>query len=137
MLDGSVGLLNDSSMSEPSFTGDVATKVADGATLLTVTVDVYVVTPPSLSRMRPPTARVPLSFVGHVVELPEPKPPNPAPQSNAYAKPAVVSAPDGSEAPVSESAIVSPSFTEAGAVKVAVGATLLTVIDNVRISLCP
>ena len=83
MLEGSVGLLNDSAISEPSFTGDVATNVADGATLLTVTEDVYVVTPPSLSRIRPPTARVPLSVVGHVVEFAELKPPNPAPQSNA------------------------------------------------------
>ena len=53
--------------------------------------------------------------------------PEPAPQSKAYWKPAVVSALDGSEAPVSERPIELPSLTEAGLLKVAVGATLFTV----------
>ena len=45
----------------------------DGATLWIATVAVYSVVPPSLSRIFPPTARLPLSVVG---QLPEFAPPN-------------------------------------------------------------
>ena len=55
----------------------------------------------------------------------------PAPQSNAYWKPAVVSALDGSVGPVSERLMLDPSLTDAGALKVAVGGTLLTVTEAV------
>ena len=97
-LDGSVGLLNDSPMSEPSLTGEFAVNVAEGATLSIVTVAPYSVTPPSLSRILAPTARVPLSFVEQVAVLVAPNPPKPppSPQSNAYSKPASVSTLDGS-----------------------------------------
>ena len=50
----------------PSLTGPSLPKVAVGATLLTVTVPVYSVTPLSLSRILPLTERVPLSLVGQV-----------------------------------------------------------------------
>src|SRR5205085_8899710 len=75
------------------------------------------------------TVRRSLSVVVQLVE-PEPiKPPQPkpSPQSNAYWKPAAVSAEDGSSGLVSERPIGEPSFTELGALKVAVGATLFTV----------
>ena len=49
--------------------------VTAGATFLTVTVAVYSVVPPSLSRILPPTARLPLSVVGQLVELAAPKAP--------------------------------------------------------------
>ena len=50
-------------------------KVAVGATLLTVTVPVYSVTPLSLSRILPLTERVPLSSVGQVALAVAPKAP--------------------------------------------------------------
>ena len=50
-------------MLEPSSTGPVFENVAVGATLVTVTVSVYSVVPPSLSRISAPTERVPLSDV--------------------------------------------------------------------------
>src|SRR5207248_11449316 len=86
----------------------------------------YSLTPPSLSRILPFTLREPLSEVGQLVELEALKAPYPEPQSNAYVKPAAVSAPDGSLGLVSERAIESPSSTSLGALKVAVGATLCT-----------
>src|ERR671931_101675 len=69
------------------------------------------------------------SAVGQLVERKPLKAPypEPSPQSNAYWKPAEVSAEDGSNGLVSESAIGEPSFTDDGALKVAVGATFDTV----------
>jgi hypothetical protein len=84
-----------------------------------------------LSLISPLTLRVPLSVVTQAplavvlqaVQL------APLSQLKRYVKPAVVSAEDGSLAAVSESAIEEPSFTVAGALKVAVGATLSTVTE--------
>jgi hypothetical protein len=67
-------------MSEPSLTGEVATNAAVGATLLIVTVALYVLTPPSLSRTLPPTVRVPLSLVEQVAVLVVLNAPKPAPR---------------------------------------------------------
>ena len=54
---------------EPSSTGPLFEKVAVGATLLTVTVAVYSVAPPSLSLIFPLTVREPLSVVGQLAVL--------------------------------------------------------------------
>src|SRR5262245_59260225 len=103
-------------MPAPSLTKLGALNVAVGATLLMVTVALYSLTPPSVSAMRPLTVRVPLSLVGHVVVLDaESAPyPLPVPQSNAYVNPAAVSADDGSNGAVNESAMSAPSLTELG-----------------------
>src|SRR5204862_4397428 len=50
----------------PSFAFWSAGAETDGLTLLTVTLAVYSLTPPSLSRIFPLTERTPLSLVGHV-----------------------------------------------------------------------
>ena len=63
--DGSCGLLSERWKLVPSFTGPSLPKVAVGATLFTVTLAVYSVSPPSLSLILPLTERVPLSVVGH------------------------------------------------------------------------
>src|SRR2546427_250503 len=121
----------------PSLTGEEALNVAVGATLLIVTLAVYSVTPPSLSLILPFTVREPLSLVEHVADLVPVKAPYPEPQSNAYVTPAVVSTDDGSGAPVSDRLILPPSLTGDGALNVAVGATLLTVNENVVVTTCP
>ena len=93
----------------------------------TATLPVYSVTPPSLSRIFPPTVRVPALDVAHeVVELvPNAPYPEPSPQSNAYVNPAAVSAADGSLGLVSASANGKPANAWLGAANVAVGATLV------------
>src|SRR5690349_18059027 len=113
------------SMLLPSLTELGAWKIAVGATLSTVTVAVYSVAPPSLSRIVPLTVRVSLSSVGQFAVAVAPNGPYPEPQSNAYSKPALVSALDGSNGAVSVSAISDPSSTGVEASNVAVGATLL------------
>jgi hypothetical protein len=52
-----------------------AWKVAVGATLITITLALYSVTPPSLSLILPLTARVPLSVVGQATVLLGPEAP--------------------------------------------------------------
>jgi hypothetical protein len=52
-------------------------------------------------------------------------------------KPAVVSAEDGSLGAVSERLMFEPSLTELGALKVAVGATLVTTSEKVVLELMP
>src|SRR5688572_8585500 len=61
-------------------------EVSVGGTLLTVTAAVYSLTPPSLSRILPPTLRTPLSVVGQLrlVLGENALYPEPSPQSNAY-----------------------------------------------------
>src|SRR5690242_15896153 len=78
--------------------------------------------------MLAPTVREPLSSVAHDVEAGAANALGPArsPQSKLSVKVAVVSALDGSAGSVSASAIGEPSSTEAGAMNVAVGATLST-----------
>src|SRR6185295_14482414 len=95
---------------------------------VTVTLAVYVVNSPSLSMTRPRTTRLSFRVVGQfaVDETVAAWNPAPLPQSNAYWSPAATSALDGSNAPVSDSAIGKPALTSAGAVNVAVGATLAT-----------
>src|SRR2546425_1279010 len=89
---------------------------ASGATLITVTVAVYSLDPPSLSLILPRTVRVPLVLVAQldVFELPRAPYPEPSPQSKAYWNPAAVSAELGSDGPLSDSATGLPSFTLAG-----------------------
>ncbi len=63
-------------------------------------------TPPSLSWIAPRTVIVPVSVVGHEAVVVVVNAPNvPDPQSNAYSNPAAESVADGSNGPVSESAI--------------------------------
>ena len=57
--------------------------MADGATLRTVTVLVYSVLAPSLSRTLPCTVRVPSSVVGQAFVVAAPYGPYPVPQSKA------------------------------------------------------
>ena len=64
--DGSNAPSSESWKLEPSSTGPVFENVAVGATLVTATVSVYSVVPPSLSRILRLTVRVPLSDVGQV-----------------------------------------------------------------------
>jgi hypothetical protein len=64
--DGSNALLSESWKLEPSSTGPVFENVAVGATFVTVTLSVYSVVPPSLSRILALTARMPSSLVGQV-----------------------------------------------------------------------
>ena len=64
--DGSNAPPSESWKLEPSSTGPVFENVAVGATLVTVTVSVYSVVPPSLSRISAATERVPLSDVRQV-----------------------------------------------------------------------
>src|ERR671929_1415059 len=54
---------------EPSSELWSAAAVTDGGTLWIVTLALYSLTPPSLSRILPLTVRVPLSEVGQLVEL--------------------------------------------------------------------
>src|SRR5439155_1683313 len=113
-------------------------RVALGATLSTRTVARCSETPPSLSRTRRPASREPLSMVAHVVLVGAANVPNPAPspQSNAYAKPAAVSAVETSCAPEAVSANGEPSATCAGAVTWTVGATFATT-TSVALSVVP
>src|SRR4051794_25741092 len=78
--------------------------------------------------MRALTVRLPLSSVGQLAELPveSGEKPEPAPQSKLYLNPATVSAWDGSDGFVSERKIGSPSVTDSGRLKSAVGATFAT-----------
>jgi len=64
---------------------EVLAKLAIGATLLMVTIALYSVSSPSLSRIVPLTVRKPFSVVGQVVLLPELNAPypEPSPQSKA------------------------------------------------------
>src|SRR5215212_2552213 len=73
----------------------------------------------------PPTERVPLSDVGQLAVLLAPNTlyPPPSPQSNAYWKPAAVSALDGSDGLVRDNVNALPSFTGPLLPNVAVGAT--------------
>src|SRR3990172_1145005 len=114
---------------EPSSTESGAGKGAVGATLSTVTLSEYSLTPRSLSRIAPLTCFKPLSLVGQecVVSVPQAVQVVPSSQLKRYSKPAVVSTEEGSLGSVSERPIGEPSSTESGAVKVAMGATLLTV----------
>ena len=124
---GSDAPVSDSAMSEPSLTVAGVVNVAVGGTLLTTTVAVYSVAPPSLSLIRPRTVRGPSSLVAQLAVSDDeyaPKPP-PSPQSNAYVNPAVVSALDGSNALLNERSIGSPSSIEPGAANAAVGATFV------------
>ena len=111
-----------------STTSSSTTNVADGTTFATVTSAVYSLTPPSLSRIRPPTVRAPSSVVAHDAEAAVPNAPNPAPspQSKANSNPAAVSALDGSDGPVNDNPIGLPSSTDTGELNVADGATFRT-----------
>ena len=131
--EASDGFVSERSIELPSFTEAGALKVAVGATLAIVTLAVYSLIPPSLSRISPLTVRVPLSSVGQLAVLlgPNVPYPDPPPQSKAYVNPAAVSVFEGSKAPVSDRLIALPSLTEAGALNVAVGATSMTVVDAV------
>src|SRR5207302_1731633 len=89
-------------------------------------------TPPSLSRISPLTWRVPLSLVEHValaVELQRLQV-VPLSQLKRYSKPAAVSTEEGSLGSVSERLMFEPSSTGPVLLKVAVGATLLTVTES-------
>src|SRR5580765_4951689 len=99
---------------------------------VTSTWAVYSRASPSLSRIFACTVRVPVADVEHVAVLLGPKLPYPLPQSNAYANPALVSAVDGSLAPVSDSVNEKPANTDDGALSAADGATFttLTVADD-------
>ncbi len=63
--DGSCGFVRVSVKLEPSLTGPLFPNVAVGATLFTVALALYSLTPLSLSLILPLTLRVPLSVVGH------------------------------------------------------------------------
>src|SRR5262245_982496 len=125
-LDASLGSINASAMLLPSSTAPGAVSVATGATLVTVTAAPYSVVPPSLSRTRPFTVRVPLSSVAHVVDIAvlNAANPLPSPQSNAYWNPAAESSLDGSDGPVNDTAMAPPSSIVDGASSVETGATL-------------
>jgi hypothetical protein len=69
-LEGSDAPATDRAMPEPSATEVGAVSVAVGATLVTVTDALYSVTPPSLSRIRPRTVRVPSSLVAQLAVFP-------------------------------------------------------------------
>src|SRR5918996_6539117 len=112
---------------EPSATDAGAAKVAVGATLSTVTEAAYsALSPPSSSRTWPLTFRAPLSLVGQAwpALVPYAVQVVPLSQLKRYW---CVSAVPGSTTAESETLIGEPSATDAGAVKVAVGATLSTV----------
>jgi hypothetical protein len=118
-------------MLEPASTDAGALKFALGATFVTVTEALYALVPPSLSRISPLTSFVPLSVVAQEslalalqsVQV------APSSQLKRCSKPAVVSAEDGSVAALSERLIAEPSFTDVGAVKVALGTTFATAIE--------
>jgi hypothetical protein len=81
-----------------------------------------------LSRISPLTSLVPFSLVPQpwlAVALQSVQV-VPSSQLNRYSKPAAVSVEDGSLGEVSEIVIAEPSFTAAGALKIALGATLST-----------
>ena len=69
--------------------------------------------------------RRPRSLAGHVADISDAPATNPLPQSKAMPNPAATSAVDGSNRFDTESMIGSPSFTEDGAEKSAVGATFV------------
>ena len=106
--------------------------VTVGATLLTVTAFEYSPTPPSLSLIRPLTVLVPLSVVGQSGYCTGVRRPGRSTvAAEAVHEAGLVSAGDGSLGDVSEMLIFEPSSTEFGALKVALGATLLTVTARV------
>ena len=82
--------------------------------------------PPSSSRTCPRTWTVPLSVVGQLWLADEPQSVQVLPPSQLK-RYSCVSAEPGSTTPVSDRLMFDPSFTESGALKVAVGATLFTV----------
>src|SRR5918999_598849 len=116
-------------MSEPSSTESGALKVADGATLSTVTESEYSsLSPPSSSRTWPRTSTLPLSLVGQawVADELQSVHVEPLSQLKRYS---CVSALPGSTTSVSESSMSEPSSTDSGVLKVADGATLSTVTE--------
>ena len=102
------------------------TRVTVGATLLTSTWIVSVSAPPSSSATVALTVRVPLSFVEQewVLVVPHAVQVRPLSQLNRNSW---VSAVPGSTTAVSDRLMFEPSATVVGALKVAVGSTLVTV----------
>src|ERR687895_732100 len=116
-------------MSEPSSTESGALKVADGATLSTVTESEYSsLSPPSSSRTWPRTSTLPLSLVGQAWVADELQSVHVEPPSQLK-RYSCVSALPGSTTSLSERLMSEPSLTESGALNVALGATFVTVTD--------
>ena len=137
---GSEGAVNETAAAEPSATDPPLPNVAVGATLVTLIVAEVVPVPPSLSVAARVTTYVPLSSGVNENDAEVPPEPNAKPffvTLQAYVKPAVVSADEGSVT-LEPSVIAVPSGLDAGApVIVGVGATLVTLIVAVVVPVPP